>query len=174
MNNQTTSKHFYFCHICDKDFSLPASQVKQAEDKDETLRCIMCQSEFIEEVERQQPPQRAFGAQASPADGAREAREPDIDSQGNQFHSCESNSGDAVEGDGSTVPAISGSSLANAAGEESKVNAAADDDDEWEDEGGDDKGRRKRARRRQQAAVTLNAGQISQLSTAPLSSFTNG
>ena len=174
MNNQTTSKHFYFCHICDKDFSLPASQVKEAEDKDETLLCIMCQSEFIEELERQQPQQQASVPQTSQADQSKEAREPDIDSQGNQFHSCESNSGDAVDGDGSTVPAISGSSLVNAAGEETKVNAAADDDDEWEDEPRDEEIGRKRARRGQQATMTLNAGQIGQLSSAPLTQLANG
>ena len=73
-----------------------------------------------------------------------------------------------MEGDGSTVPGISGSSLVDAAGEETKVNAAADDDDEWEDESGDEEIGRKRARRGQQATVTLNAGQISQLSSVPL------
>ena len=66
------------------------------------------------------------------------------------------------------MPAISGSSLVDAAGEETKRNAAADDDDEWEDESGDEEIGRKRARRGQQATVTLNAGQIGQLSSAPL------
>ena len=82
----------------------------------------MCQSEFIEEIENEQN-------QAAATTQPKEHREPDLDSQGNQFHSCESNNGDEI-----------GTSLNDRPAQEGKGGGKraqqVDDDDDWEDESG--------------------------------------
>lgn len=61
-------------------------------------------------------------------------KEPDVDSQGNQFHSCQSNDGEALQD-----------------GEETKEQYVEDDnDDDWEDENKTKRSKR-RTRRGQQA-----------------------
>mgnify|MGYP001085348018 CR=1 FL=1 len=54
----------YFCHICEKEFY--SKNVKETEQK-----CLLCGAEFIEEIELTHTPQ------------------PDVDSQGNEFLSCD-------------------------------------------------------------------------------------
>ena len=62
----------FFCHICNKEFYLQASQVKELESQKKDVQCSHCQSEFVEEIELSQP------------------KVNDTDSQGNEFLSCKS------------------------------------------------------------------------------------
>ena len=82
----------------------------------------MCQSEFIEEIENEQN-------QAAATTQPKEHREPDLDSQGNQFHSCESNNEDEIGASLNDHPAKGGRGSKEAAQQ-------VDDDDDWEDESG--------------------------------------
>jgi len=57
----------YFCHICDKEF--------YSESQETELSCQFCKGEFIEEVILEQPKKE-------------DVREPELDSEGNEFLSC--------------------------------------------------------------------------------------
>lgn len=91
----------YFCHNCAKNFDLEISKVKEIDARNGDILCSTCQGDFVELV--------------------KEGVEPEIDSQGNEFLSCESQE------------------------EEKKGD---DCDDEWEDEKSTKKSRSKKKKSR--------------------------